>query len=266
MIGIYKITNNLNQKSYIGQSIHIEQRWEEHLYKTSGCTLLKYALYKYGVHNFSFDVIEECPQELLNEREQYWIQYYDSFNNGYNLTLGGGGTVKYSIEAIYEDYCQTGNMQQTARNFGAHVNTVRNILKEYGINETAQQKEKVVHCIDPITLEIKYTFNSVQDAADAMHVNRSAITMALTGRHKSCANYYWKYADEEKVFPAVMPKQWKTAVQQINRITGEVIQEFSSAADAAEALGKDRKNGGSQISAVCSGRKPTAYGYIWKKI
>ncbi len=60
MIGIYKITNKLNNKSYIGQSIHIEQRWQEHLYKSSGCSLLKYALYKYGADNFSFEIIEEC--------------------------------------------------------------------------------------------------------------------------------------------------------------------------------------------------------------
>lgn len=52
MIGIYKITNKINNKCYIGQSIHIEQRWEEHLYKNSKCSLLKYALYKYGVDNF----------------------------------------------------------------------------------------------------------------------------------------------------------------------------------------------------------------------
>ena len=53
---------------------------------------------------------------------------------------------------------------------------------------------------------------------------------------------------------------------QINKNTNEIIKEFDSAADAAEFLGKDRKNGGSQITAVCNGRKKSAYGYNWKKI
>jgi group I intron endonuclease len=61
MNGIYKITNRINKKSYIGQSIHIEQLWQEHLYQSTKCSLIKYALFKYGQENFTFEVIEECP-------------------------------------------------------------------------------------------------------------------------------------------------------------------------------------------------------------
>ena len=57
MIGIYKITNTINGKCYIGQSIDIERSWQEHLYKNSTFLLLKYALHKYGVNNFTFEVI-----------------------------------------------------------------------------------------------------------------------------------------------------------------------------------------------------------------
>ena len=47
------------------------------------------AFQKYGLENFSFEIIEECEPEQLNLKEQYWIDYYDSYNNGYNMTSGG---------------------------------------------------------------------------------------------------------------------------------------------------------------------------------
>lgn len=95
MIGIYKITNKINNHCYIGQSIHIHIRWNEHKLKynwerESNKPLYK-AFMKYGLENFTFEVIEECPVELLNEREMYWIDYYNSFKDGYNVTSGGEG-------------------------------------------------------------------------------------------------------------------------------------------------------------------------------
>ena len=266
MIGIYKITNQINNKSYIGQSIHIEQRWEEHLYKSSQCSLLKYALHKYGVNNFTFEVIEECKQEDLNEREQYWIQYYDSFNNGYNLTMGGDGTVKYSVEAVYEDYLITQSIEKTAKNIGCHPQTARRILREYGINNHEQSDAKPIEQIDTQTLKVIKQYTSIQEAADEMGVDHGAIRMALIGTHKSSAGYYWRFIGENKQFEPMTVKQWKIKVQQLDYNEDIVINEFKSAADAAEYLGKDRKNGGSQISAACSGRKKSAYGFRWRKI
>ena len=90
MIGIYKITNKINGKSYIGQSIDIERRWREHK-KNIGSS--KNPLYldfkKYGLENFSFEILEECKVKDLDEKEIYWIKRYDSHNKGYNLTDGG---------------------------------------------------------------------------------------------------------------------------------------------------------------------------------
>ena len=90
MIGIYKIENKINGKVYIGQSIHIGQRWNEHLYQSSHCTLLKYALAKYGQENFSFEVEEECIKEELSDKENYYILLYHSNDDkyGYNETTG----------------------------------------------------------------------------------------------------------------------------------------------------------------------------------
>lgn len=94
MIGIYKYTNKINGKVYIGLSNDIQRRSWEHQY-FANCvqdTYFHRALHKYGKENFEFEVLEtfdENNREILGEREQYWIQYYDSYNNGYNETIGG---------------------------------------------------------------------------------------------------------------------------------------------------------------------------------
>lgn len=86
MIGIYKITNNLNNKCYIGQSVHIERRFSEHCFPSKK-SQISLAIQKYGKENFSFEIIEECSIEELNKREQFWIKHYNSLSpNGYNIT------------------------------------------------------------------------------------------------------------------------------------------------------------------------------------
>ena len=87
--GIYKIENLINGKIYIGQSINIEKRFKQHIYNDSNMAIHR-AIVKYGADNFDMSIVELCDKELLDEKEIYWIEYYDSFNNGYNNTTGGG--------------------------------------------------------------------------------------------------------------------------------------------------------------------------------
>lgn len=87
MIGIYKITNKINNKSYIGQSKDIESRFKEHIQHTK--TNIGKEIQKYGINNFSFDVLEQCSIEMLNEREAYYIKKYNSIENGYNILPSG---------------------------------------------------------------------------------------------------------------------------------------------------------------------------------
>ena len=93
MIGIYKITNKVNGHSYIGQSIHIEERFKEHQNKYNWDREKDKPLYqafqKYGLNNFNFEIIEECRPEQLNIKEQYWIDFYNTYKDGYNQTSGG---------------------------------------------------------------------------------------------------------------------------------------------------------------------------------
>ena len=91
--GIYKITNLKTEQVYIGQSVHIPDRWKEHakcglgIDTPAGNKLYK-AMREYGLYNFSFELLEECKKEELNEKEALWIDMYQSNKYGYNITKG----------------------------------------------------------------------------------------------------------------------------------------------------------------------------------
>ena len=99
---IYKITNLVNNKLYIGQVVTykgIQQRFERHIQSAEAGADFKLsrAIRKYGKDNFTIEIIDFAnSREELNKKEKHWIYYYDSFNNGYNMTLGGEGGNTYS--------------------------------------------------------------------------------------------------------------------------------------------------------------------------
>ena len=96
IIGIYRIVNMINGKNYIGQSIDIGRRIEQRkkYYRSySGIPFRKLynAFYEYGLENFGYQILETCVPEQLNDREMVWVNYLNTFKNGYNMTTGGGG-------------------------------------------------------------------------------------------------------------------------------------------------------------------------------
>lgn len=104
MYNVYRISNLINEKSYIGQTKNLQARWSNH--KTlpqkirdgylgkQYAQVIHYAIAKYGLENFKFEVLEEVPSvKEANEREDYWIVYFDSLNNGYNSVPGGNNFV-----------------------------------------------------------------------------------------------------------------------------------------------------------------------------
>lgn len=91
--GIYKITNQITKECYIGQSIDVAKRFKDHakcgldIDRPQGNKLYQ-SMLEYNLWNFSFELLEECPKEQLNEKEKFYISLYDSCNYGYNSTTG----------------------------------------------------------------------------------------------------------------------------------------------------------------------------------
>lgn len=194
MTGIYKITNLVNNKIYIGQSVRIEKRWEDHkFYSGKEHTALQAAFKKYGISNFSFEVIEECPKEILDEREIYWIKFYDSYNNGYNLTKGGMSKIKLDYDLIVSTYQRLGSIHATHKELGVNRDSVRRALEYFDISYDKKRSAPVaVVMIDKETGEEIKTFTSIKDAAAYVGISDSAIRKHLSGKMKSAGGYIWK--------------------------------------------------------------------------
>ena len=91
--GIYKITNLNSEQCYIGQSVDVSKRWKDHCkcglgIEASATNKLYNNMQKNGVWNFSFELLEECSRNLLNEKERFWIEMYQSDKFGLNTTKG----------------------------------------------------------------------------------------------------------------------------------------------------------------------------------
>lgn len=140
--GIYKITNIINGKVYIGQSVDIKRRWRNHkkeaFYEKSHS--YNYPLYcairKYGIKNFAFEILEECSKEDLNEKEKYYITEYNTCNKqyGYNQTEGGDSpphplTLSESeiSEILHRLKTTLDNTSMIGDDYGVSYSTIRDI-------------------------------------------------------------------------------------------------------------------------------------------
>ena len=208
---IYKITNNINNKCYIGQTIKTpEERWKEHKQHAFGThandvnkSLYK-AMRKYGIENFSFEVLQNNIEtyEQLDKAEIYWIDFYNSFVKGYNETFGGQQYHKIlPNEEIIQDYYKTKSARKTALNFGIDHSTVDNILNSnniprFSFRQAAGQKIKVSKN------DFIKEFDSVKDCAEWFVENNICKTKnvesARTGLKNARAKtgYYYGYLIE----------------------------------------------------------------------
>lgn len=156
MTGIYKITNLINGYAYIGQSVDIEKRWKREKEESNNPNGRGYeyplmrAFRKYGFDNFNFEVIEECEIEELNEKEIYWIKFYDTFFHGYNQTLGGDNTAmqpKEKVIGVINDLMNT-NMfhKDIASKWGMSIEMVQGINTgrywKYNANYPLQKRKR----------------------------------------------------------------------------------------------------------------------------
>lgn len=217
MAFIYKITNQLNQKCYIGKTmLSIQERWIQHLRDAvkDNCNNrpLYKAINKYGKDNFIIEQIEECSDKIVNEREQYWIKYYNSYHNGYNATLGGDGKAYIDYDLVCEVYQKEQNITKTAKIVGCSTDSVSYILKNRNIKiaSTAEiNKKNLSKKVYQYDLDNNFLkeFISLGEAAEYLikigvskstkdHISTN-IGRAAKGQRKIAYNFKWKFNNIE---------------------------------------------------------------------
>ena len=212
MAYIYKITNKINNKCYIGKTLKtIEERWKEHckdyLRRSKEKRPLYSAMKKYGIENFKVEEIEQCSESIVNEREKYWIEYYSSFKNGYNATLGGDGKAYIDRDLVVSIYNKLQNITETAKQLNIHPDSVHNILKDKQIQIKSNEdiaKEKLGKIVHMYSKNENYiqSFPTMRDAGRYLIENkltncklttiRQHISEVCRGIRKTAAGFKWK--------------------------------------------------------------------------
>lgn len=206
MAYIYKITNKINQKSYIGKTTRTPQeRFEEHRKEAKRERAKDRPFYKainkYGMDNFTLETIEECSDEIASEREQFWIQAYATFKNGYNDTIGGDGTPYIDYNLVVELYEQFKNQNKVAEIMGIHKSSVSYILDNMNIKKLSHKevaklnKGKPVKQINKFTDEIICVFDSLSEAEKSLNIKdaHKHISEVCRGKRKTAYGYKWEY-------------------------------------------------------------------------
>ena len=225
--GIYKITNQLNGKFYIGKSVNIYKRWLEHCRSKDTCPIHK-AIQKYGKENFSLKILEECTKQELNNKEIFWIQRYNGYqdSNCYNATRGGDGA-SHPVKLTYNNVLEIVNLLKTtdesirkiADFYNVSSKTISNINNGHSrILENQQYPIRKKNFIKKDKYNPQYTitgkeiqryhstqigqynekweliniYPSIREAARIIKCHPESIRKALKSKtHKSC-NFLWK--------------------------------------------------------------------------
>lgn len=203
MAYIYQIINDINGKKYIGQTnFSIDKRFKEHCRdarkERNKNRPLYIAMNKYGTEHFHISIIEETDNS--EERETYWIEYYGTFKNGYNYTLGGNGKRYLDYDLIVATYNKVKNCNEVARLLNISADSVSNVLHsldveiEQGGHVVREIMSKPVAKIDKYTNEIIEVFPSIKCAERSLGIKyTSHIDKVCQGKRKTCNGYKWEY-------------------------------------------------------------------------
>ena len=208
---IYKITNLVNNKMYIGKTVSsISDRFSQHVYDSKHEAskgynfILHKAFRKYGVDNFKIEELEYINDNTsLGDREIYWISYLGSMMpNGYNMTFGGEGSIKIDYNKVYKLWDEGKCIAQIYKDLNCSITQLKIILSKYenfsaeeNYQRTIALSRKKVEQYDKNTGQLINTFSSIKDAAEAVGVDRSCISRCCSGKKKSSKGYIWKFKE-----------------------------------------------------------------------
>ncbi len=212
MAYIYKITNDINNKVYIGKTNQsVDRRFAQH---RKDCQKKRYekrplydAINKYGIDHFYVDVIEECDASDAGDREQYWISQYNSYHNGYNATKGGDGKILYNQDDVKKLFVAGKSLRYIAGVIGCDPVTCHNILVGLGFNPAIFQARAnrnghhKIAKIDKDTGEIVGVFDSMTLAAHSVGVKRNTgLSNAFKKGSDEAYGYKWKIINHAALY------------------------------------------------------------------
>ena len=211
MAYIYQITNDVNQKIYIGKTENsIEKRFKEHCWDASRERNEKRSLYnamrKYGIEHFHIELIEETDNP--EEREIYWIEKKQSFKNGYNATIGGDGRKYIDYDLVVKTYQDLQNIKLVAKQLNHDESTISKILKEKNIDikssiewmrENRGKKvgqydlnDNFIQSFDSRGLASKYLIDNHYTTSVAIDAVAGRIGQVCNGKRKTAYGFKWK--------------------------------------------------------------------------
>ena len=220
--GIYKITNKINNKVYIGQSINMEQRWKKHQ-NSKDDFLIHKAINKYNIVNFEFTILEECPQSDLDEKERYWINYYNSqAPNGYNMIDGGSNgaglakgkkVLQYDLKGNFiKEYSSAHQAElETGINYSSICACCREEIehvKEYQWKYL--ESNKIIKPLNNVIINerkiLQYDlsgnliniFSTMKEVSDKTGISKSIISKVCNHKGNTGGGFFWAFEDDNE--------------------------------------------------------------------
>lgn len=255
-----------NGKKYIGitsNSLYRRAGKDGYNYIRDNCSFGQ-AIKKYGFNFFTAEILEDgLTEEKAKELEQYYIEKFDTYKNGYNNTLGGDGTLKTDRELVLKLWHEKHSISyiKEITNYGDFA--IQNALDSYGIfsderiSMTAGQYHATM--IYQYDLDGNYitSYNSIASAAKATNCYDGNIKACLDGRRQTAGNFQWSKEKQEKMPPYKRNIGWHKIIYQYDQ-NKNLIQQFSSVAEVERILGFDRGYVAKQAR-----KSSKAYGFIW---
>ena len=194
-ICIYLWTNLVNGKKYVGQTTCFHRRMKNYRH-TYPNAYMERAVNKHGLDNFDITILErDVPLDKLDEREQYWLDYYQSYDldKGYNICKVAGTTrgVTHTEEWCQEhsDYMKEKWKDAEYRNFWHNrMSGENNYFYGKRFSGDKNGHAKAVRCV-----ELNKIYTTVQEASKCSGTSRQNISHVLNGRQETAGGYHWEY-------------------------------------------------------------------------